>query len=191
MAFNRDFGRQMAMPNMPWNGFGPAFPAFTPFMGPGAFAPPFMGPAFGAPFMGPGAFAPPFMGPGTFAPAFMGPGAFGAPFMGPGAIAPPFMGPGTFAPGAWGGGIATIGAQPAPDAEIQHFVERTIDNDPEIPAHAKIDVAVQNGVVTLTGTVSNKRIKHAAGDDAWWIPQVLDIHNQIQVSPRKTGGTGS
>lgn len=71
------------------------------------------------------------------------------------------------------------------DAEIKYFVENAIDNDPVIPAHADISVAVQNGVVTLTGTVPNKRIKHAAGDDAWWVPPVLDVHNEIKVVPRR------
>ena len=89
---------------------------------------------------------------------------------------------------------------PMTDDEMEYFVEQSIDNDPTVPADANIGVEVENGVVTLTGTVTNKRVKHAAGDDAWWLPKVIDVHNQIEVQPRKsrsgagearTGGTPS
>ncbi|HUX88023.1 MAG TPA: BON domain-containing protein, partial [Chloroflexota bacterium] len=37
-----------------------------------------------------------------------------------------------------------------------------------------------------TGTVPSKEIKHAAGDDAWWLPGVDDIDNQLTVeAPRR------
>ncbi|HVB96908.1 MAG TPA: BON domain-containing protein [Chloroflexota bacterium] len=80
--------------------------------------------------------------------------------------------------GGYGFGAAT-------DDEICYFVEQSLDNDPAIPPHVSIGVDVNSGVVTLTGTVPNKRIKHAAGDDAWWLPQVLDVHNEIEVLSRK------
>lgn len=96
----------------------------------------------------------------------------------------PFLGYGTFPYGATAFYPSYAGVQPN-DAEIKYFVENALDNDPSIPAHTDIGVDVHNGVVTLTGTVSNKRIKHAAGDDAWWIPQVVDVHNEIQVAPRR------
>ena len=85
----------------------------------------------------------------------------------------------------------TVGWPQANDAEIKYFVENALDNDPEIPPHANIGVDVHNGVVTLTGTVPNKRIKHAAGDDAWWIPPVLDVHNEINVVSRRERATGT
>jgi hypothetical protein len=136
------------------------------------------------PFAGygfPGAFNPwwnPFWGYGTF------PG-MGAPFMGYGA--PPTFGP-PYAP-------TYI---PRSDEEIRDFVLRTIESDPEVPADANINVSVQSGVVTLTGTVPNKRVKHAVGDDAWWVPPVVDVHNELEITPRRermaemptTGGKG-
>ncbi|HEY8477426.1 MAG TPA: BON domain-containing protein, partial [Chloroflexota bacterium] len=45
-------------------------------------------------------------------------------------------------------------------------------------------VEVDSGVVTLTGTVPNKRVKAAAGDDAWWVPGVVDVRNELQVTGR-------
>jgi hypothetical protein len=129
---------------------------------------------------------------GGFGPMYVGPpagGFSGGPWAGYGG-----GGWGGYGMGGWGGfgfpafsglapGIA-LSMLPQPDPEIAAFVERAIDNDPTIPAHANIDVAVRNGIVTLTGTVSNKRIKHAAGDDAWFVPWVIDVHNEINVVPR-------
>ncbi len=71
------------------------------------------------------------------------------------------------------------------DNEITEMVYDAIDADPIIPFDADINVDCDAGKVTLTGTVSNKEIKHAAGDDAWWIPGVDDVDNQITVVPRR------
>lgn len=120
----------------------------------------------------------------------------------------PFWGAGSFAPGwaftfpppgAWAGpGFGTFPAManawawsslPQSDDTIQAFVERAIDNDPSIPPGADVEVAVQGGVVTLTGTVPSKRVKHAAGDDAWTLPWVIDVHNQLVIQ-RPSGTTG-
>ncbi|HEX5414361.1 MAG TPA: BON domain-containing protein [Chloroflexota bacterium] len=87
---------------------------------------------------------------------------------------------GTFPTTGFGYGWA-----PMTDEELEYRVEQSLDNDPSIPAHVDIDVDVTDGIVTLSGTVPNKRIKHAAGDDAWWLPQVIDVHNTIEVQPRK------
>ncbi|MBI2939205.1 MAG: BON domain-containing protein [Chloroflexi bacterium] len=68
------------------------------------------------------------------------------------------------------------------DEEISEMVYDAIDDDPLIPWDAEINVDVEAGEVTLTGTVPNKRIKHAAGDNSWWIPGVVDVHNSLQVT---------
>ncbi|TAK37144.1 MAG: BON domain-containing protein [Chloroflexota bacterium] len=97
----------------------------------------------------------------------------------------------------WGlGGLRTWGGTYTPqylttglptDEEITEMVYDTMDSDPLVPWDAEITVDVNAGEVTLSGTVPNKRIKHAAGDDAWWIPGVTDVHNQIQVAGRHRG----
>lgn len=99
----------------------------------------------------------------------------------------PWQGYGTFPTPGFGTAPAFYGAMN--DQELKDFVENAIDNDPAIPAQAMISVDARNGVVTLTGTVPNKRIKHAAGDDAWFVPQVTDVDNEIQVVPRRERGT--
>jgi hypothetical protein len=68
------------------------------------------------------------------------------------------------------------------DDDIVEMIFDAFDRDPLIPWDADIDVSSDAGTVTLTGTVANKRIKHAAGDDAWWVAGVDDVRNQIRVS---------
>jgi len=76
------------------------------------------------------------------------------------------------------------------DAEIEEMIYDAIDSDPLIPFDADIDVAVEAGTVYLRGEVPSKRIKHAAGDDAWWIPGVVDVHNEIKVAQRRHARSG-
>jgi osmotically-inducible protein OsmY len=40
---------------------------------------------------------------------------------------------------------------------------------------------VNQGVVTLTGTVSSLEAKRAADDDAWDTPGVREVHNDLIV----------
>jgi hypothetical protein len=98
---------------------------------------------------------------------------------------------GTYSPQYLATGLPT-------DDEITEMIYDSIDADPLIPYDADINVDTDAGTVTLTGTVPNKQIKHAAGDDAWWIPGVDDVHNDLQVVSRRpargeqqpTAGTG-
>ena len=44
-----------------------------------------------------------------------------------------------------------------------------------------LKVDVEQGVVILQGKVASARSKRAAGDDAWDIPGVSDVSNQLVV----------
>lgn len=92
----------------------------------------------------------------------------------------PPMGPYGYGPG-YGMGYAGLPT----DEDITNMVYDAIDSDPLIPFDADITVNVEAGEVTLSGTVVNKRIKHAAGEDSWWVPGVVDLHNQIKVQKKK------
>lgn len=149
---------------------------------------PYGGAGFGYPF-GPMGTAPfgygPGYGPGYGAGLGYGPGfGFGGP-MTMGGTYPGFgfYGP-TWAPGYFGPGYFGAGATPSDD-EIKQMVYDSLDADPAIPFDSDIRVDVTGGIVTLTGTVPNKRIKHAAGDDAWWIPGVWDVNNNLEIVPRR------
>lgn len=148
--------------------------------------------------------------PGTYAPG-MGVGApgmgFGGAGPGLGLGMPPgyFMNPWYMNPWYWGwmspttlgwglGGLRRWGGTYSPqfvmtglptDNEIVEMVYDAIDADPLIPFDADINVESDAGTVTLTGTVATKEIKHAAGDDAWWIPGVDDVRNELQVERRR------
>jgi len=124
---------------------------------------------------------------------------FGMGYMG-GGFVPPWGFPGFYGysppwgTGGWGlGGLRTWGGTYSPqylstglptDEEITEMVYDALDDDVLIPWDADINVDVKAGEVTLTGTVPNKHIKHSAGDDAWWVPGVVDVHNQLEVSGR-------
>jgi len=45
-------------------------------------------------------------------------------------------------------------------------------------------VDVKKNVVVLSGEVSSSMAKRAAGDDCWDTPGVVDVSNQLSVSPR-------
>lgn len=197
-------------PPMRGAGAGP----MTPGMMPGAWNPMMQGmmPGMMGPMMQgmmPGTMGPmmqPWFGPGqTFTAPF---GAFHCPVCGySGPIWHPGVSPslGFGAPGyypyvgGWGlGGIRRWGGTYSPqftatglptDEEIEEMVYDALDADPLIPYDADINVAVDAGVVTLAGTVPNKRVKHAAGDDAWWVPGVVDVNNELAVSGRRRAAT--
>src|SRR5579863_8567024 len=73
---------------------------------------------------------------------------------------------------------ATIGRYG--DQELEHIINSVLDFDP-VTADADIQVSVQDGVVTLTGTTRSAQTKLAAGRDAWSVPSVQDVHNNVQV----------
>lgn len=119
---------------------------------------------------------------------------FGMGFGGPWGFGPAYGYSPPWGTGGWGlGGLRTWGGTYSPqylstglptDEEITEMVYDALDDDPLIPWDADINVDVKAGEVTLTGTVPNKRIKHSAGDDTWWVPGVVDVHNELQVSGR-------
>lgn len=72
------------------------------------------------------------------------------------------------------------------DEEIRSMVRANIDRDVRITTPEKIHVSVSGGVVTLTGTVPSYDQKEAASDDAWSVPGVIDVINDIVVVPPVT-----
>jgi len=84
----------------------------------------------------------------------------------------------------WGQASA-VPAQSLDDESIRELVYDTIDAAPMILPDVDVEIDVNAGVVTLKGRVPGKRTKHAVGEAAWWIPGVVDVNNQLQVSPRR------
>lgn len=68
------------------------------------------------------------------------------------------------------------------DKQIQQHIEDGLQQDRAIHEQ-NIVVSVDNGVVTLTGTLDNIEEKCLSGLIAWWVPGVVDVENQIKVEP--------
>ena len=71
------------------------------------------------------------------------------------------------------------------DNEIADIVADNIHLDPFIPLsdERNMNIEVRGGVVTLSGTVRNPRVKPLAYADAFWSPGVVDVIDNIQVHP--------
>jgi hypothetical protein len=67
------------------------------------------------------------------------------------------------------------------DARIREDVSEILWRDAEIDA-SDIDVTVENGEVTLEGTVETRWTKRLAEDDAWAAGGVYDVHNRLRIS---------
>ncbi len=69
------------------------------------------------------------------------------------------------------------------DEDIRRTVGDYLRADPRIPPQSKIHVEVREGVVTLTGLVPDKWVKHAANEIVLGLPDVVDVQNNLQVTP--------
>ncbi|HEU5430141.1 MAG TPA: BON domain-containing protein [Thermomicrobiales bacterium] len=67
------------------------------------------------------------------------------------------------------------------DEDIRESIKNNMFWDSWVDSN-KVNVGVDNGLVTLTGTVDSWREKRAAGDDAWDTPGVVDVDNDLKVN---------
>jgi osmotically-inducible protein OsmY len=73
------------------------------------------------------------------------------------------------------------------DQRIEEDINERLTQDPDVDA-SEIHVKVQNGEVTLTGTVDERHAKRRAEDCAEAVSGVKQVHNQIRV---ETGSESS
>lgn len=66
------------------------------------------------------------------------------------------------------------------DERIREDVCERLTDHPEVDAR-HLDVAVENGVVLLQGTVSDRVMKYDAEDCSWYVSGVKDVDNRIRV----------
>lgn len=71
------------------------------------------------------------------------------------------------------------------DSRIREDICELMTDDEDLDP-SEIEVQVQNGEVTLTGSVENRGDKRRAEDLAEHVSGVRDVHNRIQVQPRDT-----
>lgn len=158
-------------PHAVYGGMPAQFPQFP---GPGfaspasGFAPPAAGPVYGIPA--------PWIGVGPPVPGFGALSAFPGQDL-PVALAAPAL-------------VASIALKrgqpmgPANDREIEEVVYDALE---WLPGANEVEARCEGGRITLTGSVSNKRIKHDAGEIAWAIPSVTDVQNTLTITARRRG----
>lgn len=66
------------------------------------------------------------------------------------------------------------------DEEIERDILDSLFWDAWVDSR-RVNVEVEDGVVTLTGTVRTPTEKRAAEDDAWDIPGVIDVRNELEI----------
>lgn len=100
--------------------------------------------------------------------------SFGGPDIGLGVTAPALVTAIAVRRGQPGG--------PTSDQEIEDFIYDALDL---LPGASEVDVRSDGGRTTLTGIVSQKRLKRDVGEIAWAIPGINDVQNNITIAPRR------
>ncbi|HEX5418029.1 MAG TPA: BON domain-containing protein [Chloroflexota bacterium] len=72
------------------------------------------------------------------------------------------------------------------DQEIGAIIRRKLDRDSRLTDPSKIDIAVNRGVVTLSGIVPNYSQRVVAEEDVWAAPGVVGVINNICLAPPTT-----
>ena len=76
------------------------------------------------------------------------------------------------------------------DERIQEDVSEQLTQHPDIDA-SEVEIKVQTGEVTLTGTVGSRQEKRMIEDLVEMASGVKEVNNQLRVKPRGATGTGS
>ena len=71
---------------------------------------------------------------------------------------------------------------PTTDQEVEEVIYDTLEL---FSGANEVDVRCEGGRVTLSGTVSHKRLKRDLGEIAWAIPTLNDVANNIAIAPRR------
>jgi hypothetical protein len=77
---------------------------------------------------------------------------------------------------------------PTNDQETEDFIYDALDL---LPGATEVEVRCEGGRATLTGTVSQKRLKRDIGEIAWAIPTLNDVQNNITITARRRSRSAS
>lgn len=70
-----------------------------------------------------------------------------------------------------------------PDGEVAADIARILDENPAVSPYAgQIQIEVDDGDVTLRGSLPSARHRASAEQDVWHVPGVFALHNQIVVT---------
>jgi osmotically-inducible protein OsmY len=73
---------------------------------------------------------------------------------------------------------------PTTDREIEEVIYDALE---WLSGTNEVEARCEGGRITLTGSVSNKRIKRDVGEVAWAIPSVTDVQNNVTITARRRG----
>jgi hypothetical protein len=73
---------------------------------------------------------------------------------------------------------------PTNDREIEEVIYDALE---WLSGTNDVEARCEGGRITLTGSVSNKRIKRDVGEVAWAIPTVTDVQNNVTITARRRG----
>jgi len=71
---------------------------------------------------------------------------------------------------------------PTNDAEVEEFLYDALDL---LAGASDVEVRLESGRATLTGTVPHKRLKRDVGEIAWAIPGLNDVQNNVTIAARR------
>ena len=71
---------------------------------------------------------------------------------------------------------------PTNDHEVEELIYDTLEL---FSGASDVEVRCESGRVTLSGTVSHKRLKRDIGEIAWAIPTLNDVQNNVTIAPRR------
>lgn len=71
---------------------------------------------------------------------------------------------------------------PTSDTEIEEFIYDALEF---LPWSNEVEVRVDGGRATLTGSVPHKRLKRDVGEIAWAIPAINDVQNNVTIIARR------
>lgn len=101
----------------------------------------------------------------------------------------------TDAGGSWGEQMTVDTHRPGPwvgrgpknwqrtDERVLEDINEALTRHPAVDA-TDVEVQVANGEATLTGVVGSRQEKRIAGDCAWQVAGIRDVHNQLKIQPR-------
>jgi hypothetical protein len=76
---------------------------------------------------------------------------------------------------------------PTNDQEIEEFIYDAFEM---LLGTNEVEVRVDGGRATLTGSVAHKRLKRDVGEVAWAIPSIADVQNNVTIVGRRRARAG-
>jgi hypothetical protein len=71
---------------------------------------------------------------------------------------------------------------PTSDQDVEELIYDTLEL---LPGASDVEARCEAGRVTLSGTVSQKRLKRDIGEIAWSIPSLVDVMNTVTITSRR------